>query len=920
MRLLWFFVLLLASQPMAAQHFFVKFPNDTVLSKCPGSQKLGEPEITGPGAGDVLVVYTDHRDLTAPGSCGVIRRTWTLFSPQLPMNCVAVPNPEPDADPNSPANRPGPIMSAPNTPAPWTSTVTNLTPNDPVPTDFSTFWSDNNGCYTYVQLIWVLDPNPPLLPDCPANAVVYQDSSDNDPDFWHDPNWFDPVSGVNDLPEGTVDLRLTISDRCFVAGVSYHIFMDLDQDGEWETVTPKLLGSLDQGFVLYNNINSPLFQEGEPRYFDNRNVPEDERYYFNHVITPINDTTFSVQVVWKVWAQSGTRLPVLPPGNYKIKWTVGDICGNQTVCEYPFSVEPGQSSNRQRITGHVTWDNNYDCFFDSGEVPVYRGWKSRLEHLSGNNATRYSVVQPDGSYQFSVDTGTYRLSLVPPNNYWNNCIQDTLLQIEVTGDTTPVDFSVQTATNCPFLETDISTLRLRRCFNNSYTVRYCNTGTQTAENAYVTVALDSFFTYVSSPIPAQNIGGNVWRFDIGTIPPGFCDQFPLTVYLPCNAQLGQTHCVEAHIYPDFICLPTANWSGADVAIGGDCQTDSVRFVLKNKGNAATSLLEYVIIEDNIINRQGVFQLAALDSMVIKMPANGSTWRLEAGQEPGNPTQPRPSASVEACGTNAQGTFSVGFVSQFAEPDGDPFVSVDCQVNMGAYDPNDKRGYPLGFGPDNRINLGQPIDYIIRFQNTGTDTAFRVVVRDTLSTWLDPATVQPGASSHPYTFEIGDGGVLRFSFIPIMLPDSNVNEPASHGFVKFRVHQRPNTPLNKTILNQAAIYFDFNAPVITNQTTHRTGENFVPTDTREAVRAIPRVVLSPNPAILGQALRLPGGTWHQGWFDLSDTQGRLVFSGQISGDEVRLPRENLSEGLYFFKIRKQGQCQGVGKIVLTVRGE
>lgn len=917
MRLLWLFLLLLTSQPMIGQQFFVKFPNDTVLYKCPGSQLFGEPEVTGPGAADVQFTYTSHYDNA--GGCTLLRRTWILYSPLLPMTCVAVPNPEPDADPNSPINRLGPIMSAPNTPAPWTSTVTNLTPNDPTPTDFSTFWSDNNGCYSYVQLIRIYDDGPPQIANCPAN-VVYQDSSDNHPDFWHDPNWFDPLSGTDDLPEGTVDLSLTISDKCMAGSVEYRIFMDLDQDGQWETVAPGM-GALQQGFVLYNNINSLFWQEGEPRYFDNRNVPEAERYYFNHVLTPINDSTFSAQVVWKVWQQPTTRLPVLPPGNYKIRWTVDDICGNETVCEYLFSVEPAQSSSQQRIAGHVTLDNNYNCLFDSGEAPVYRGWKSRLEQLSGNNNTTiYKVIQPDGSYQFLVDSGTYRLSLVPPNDYWNNCIQDSLLQINTTGGTTPVDFSVQTATDCPFLETDIGTWGLRRCFENTYTVRYCNMGTQAAENAYITVALDSFLTYVSSPIPGQPLGGNVWKFDLGTIPPGFCDHFPLTVHLSCDAQLGQTHCVEAHIYPDSICLPTTNWSGADVSVGGNCQTDSVRFVLKNKSNAATSLLEYVIIEDNIINRQGVFQLGALDSMVIKIPANGSTWRLEAGQEPGNPTQPRPSASVEACGTNAQGTFSVGFISQFAEPDNDPFISVDCHANVGSYDPNDKRGYPLGFGLDNRINLGQPIDYIIRFQNTGTDTAFRVVVRDTLSPWLDPATVQPGASSHPYTFEMGNDGALSFSFKPIALPDSNVNEPASHGFIKFRVQQRPNTPLNKTILNQAAIYFDFNAPVITNQTVHRTGENFVPVDTREAVRAVPRVVLSPNPATLGHTLRLPAGTWHQCWFDLSDIQGRLVFSAQISGDEVRLPKENLSEGLYFFKIRKQGQCQGVGKVALTGQGE
>ena len=118
-----------------------------------------------------------------------------------------------------------------------------------------------------------------------------------------------------------------------------------------------------------------------------------------------------------------------------------------------------------------------------------------------------------------------------------------------------------------------------------------------------------------------------------------------------------------------------------------------------------------------------------------------------------------------------------------------------------------------------------MEYLIRFQNTGTDTAFLVVIRDTISPFLDPATVRPGASSHPYTWSLMNNGSLKFTFENIMLPDSNINEAASHGFIKFKIQQQPENLPGTTIHNQAGIYFDYNAPVITNQTTHKIQDRF-----------------------------------------------------------------------------------------------
>ena len=47
----------------------------------------------------------------------------------------------------------------------------------------------------------------------------------------------------------------------------------------------------------------------------------------------------------------------------------------------------------------------------------------------------------------------------------------------------------------------------------------------------------------------------------------------------------------------------------------------------------------------------------------------------------------------------------------------------------------------------------------------------------------------------------------------------INEPASHGFIQFKIKLKQNTPYWSTIKNTAAIFFDFNEPIFTNTTSH-----------------------------------------------------------------------------------------------------
>lgn len=137
---------------------------------------------------------------------------------------------------------------------------------------------------------------------------------------------------------------------------------------------------------------------------------------------------------------------------------------------------------------------------------------------------------------------------------------------------------------------------------------------------------------------------------------------------------------------------------------------------------------------------------------------------------------------------------------------------DVVAIRGSYDPNDKSATPK-LTPA-QVSNGDYIYYTIRFQNTGTDTAFNIVVTDTLDNKLQPSTMQMIATSHPCITTVKDNKI-SFEFINILLPDSNVNQLKSHGYISFRIKPVNTLVVNDIVPNKAAIYFDYNSPVVTN---------------------------------------------------------------------------------------------------------
>ncbi|RZJ34711.1 MAG: T9SS type A sorting domain-containing protein [Flavobacterium sp.] len=144
-----------------------------------------------------------------------------------------------------------------------------------------------------------------------------------------------------------------------------------------------------------------------------------------------------------------------------------------------------------------------------------------------------------------------------------------------------------------------------------------------------------------------------------------------------------------------------------------------------------------------------------------------------------------------------------------------------QTVVGSIDPNDKSVSKANIG---LTELSDYLYYTIRFQNTGSFYAENVAIRDLLSDKLDLSSFQFMSSSHacralltPKNFGM-ESDKLEFFFESIELPATSDNEPASHGFVTFRIKPKSNLTIGDVISNSAGIYFDYNSAVETNTVT------------------------------------------------------------------------------------------------------
>jgi hypothetical protein len=72
-----------------------------------------------------------------------------------------------------------------------------------------------------------------------------------------------------------------------------------------------------------------------------------------------------------------------------------------------------------------------------------------------------------------------------------------------------------------------------------------------------------------------------------------------------------------------------------------------------------------------------------------------------------------------------------------------------------------------------------------------------------------------SASHNYQLSIENDNKLTWQFNDIKLPYDGIDEPASHGYIAYRIKPISSVHVGDTLKNSASIYFDYNLPVITN---------------------------------------------------------------------------------------------------------
>ncbi|MGK0364005.1 MAG: putative repeat protein (TIGR01451 family) [Saprospiraceae bacterium] len=572
------------------------------------------------------------------------------------------------------------------------------------------------------------------------------------------------------------------------------------------------------------------------------------------------------------------------------------------------------------LEGKVYFDENGNCSEENAEA----GLTEWLVVAEGEENTFYGSTNDEGEYSILVDTGIYDIRILPKNNYWETCVEVyNDVQLGTFYDTTKLDFPIHDLVQCPLLTVDVSAPAAQICEDINYTVSYCNDGTIAADNAYIEIFLDEEFTFNNATLPVTNQTGNMLTFNLPTaIEVGQCGEFELSVAADCGSTDLTAYSVAAHIYPDDICTPASpDWDMSSISVNGICDADEVTFTISNvTGNDMNGVQEFVIIEDQVMLMIGPIDLDGGEDTIITLPTTGATYRLIAEQSTGHPGNSYPTVAVEGCALDGQ-NIGTGDVTIFQEDENDAFLSVDVQ-QIG----NDSQlnGYPTGYpsatNDDLLLAANTPIQYHLRFENTTDYLVNRLVVRDTLDAEVfDLVTLAAGASSHAYTTEIYEGGIIKFVFEEMNL---TIGE---EGYVQFKVNQKANLEIGTRIANSAQVYLGYEAPTTTNKIVYHIGgddlQDFVTIDLIDNTieTFVPNVEVSafPNPFVEGLTIEMQGVNLTQSELKIYDESGRLVIQKDFNGNQVQISRGSLSAGILIFKIENKGQMITTGKLILNV---
>ena len=234
-----------------------------------------------------------------------------------------------------------------------------------------------------------------------------------------------------------------------------------------------------------------------------------------------------------------------------------------------------------------------------------------------------------------------------------------------------------------------------------------------------------------------------------------------------------------------------------------------------------------------------------------------------------------------------------------------------EIVIGSYDPNDKIE---AHGPeiiyDDFITTDEYLYYTIRFQNLGTADAIFIRIEDELDAMLDEATFQMLSSSHDYVVTRTEKD-LEWYFENINLPAEQDDAEGSNGYVYFKIKPKLGYSVGDVISNTASIYFDFNAPILTNMFITTFVEPLSVASYNNNVFA-----MYPNPSSGEFTIELNTDFEENLKLEIYDVQGKLVYvSDSFNSRTIDVDVTELNSGLYFVHVKNR-EASAIQKLIIN----
>ena len=603
-------------------------------------------------------------------------------------------------------------------------------------------------------------------------------------------------------------------------------------------------------------------------------------------------------------------------------WPTTHLFGNITWKPTEFTLVPEgvDSSVYHTLKGRVFSDANLNCLLDLTEI----GLKNRLIKV-GNN---YTYTNRNGDYYMTVPNGTYAiqyLRAVEQVNEISSCQPNfTLASFTVQSDSALVfnNRNIPVRKNpCAYLRINGAYGFLRPCRTTGLTIQVQNPSDKTAYHVKVSFRQPKSLKFLSASAPLiWNSSDSTYSFLLDSLEAEGQKSFSVIDSVKCQLNImGNSLCSKILVSFEGACVPVSpQWDGVDLIVKATCIGQVPTFTIVNKGTAMSAPRNYKLYQDSLLIFEQPIQLAAHDSVAFQIPNSNpnKVYRVEIKQSQYHPTSTYASANIH-CGAVPLSNSPIMATAEYS------LVEKEiCGIVRNSYDPNDKQVWPIGAGNTGKILPSSWLEYKIRFMNKGNDTAFTVVVVDTLSNDLTMSSFTEMLASHPYKVQVSGGNpaVLRFKFDNILLPDSVTNLEGSRGFIVFRIKPKDGTPPGTQIRNRAGIYFDFNPPVMTNYTVNTL---FEPVLTPGIIDSV--VILSVSKGLEpNQYISLyPNPT--KGKFTVKGLKNGSVEVGNLLGnkfisttstgaDTLELDLSAFGRGMYWVRIVTEGKTY-IHKMVL-----